>query len=223
VSGFELVCLDMAGTTVRDDGLVLEAFTRSVAEFEGDPSRQEEMVEYARSTMGQSKIEVFTSLFGDAGASANAAFERHVAELATSRGVEEIAGARDAIESLRRRGLKVGLTTGFSPATRDALLRQLGWSDLFDLVLSPADAGRGRPFPDMLLTCVIRLGASSVAKLVAVGDTAADMAAAGAAGAGLSVGVLSGADGADALRASGADVVIPTVAGLAEIVAASEM
>jgi beta-phosphoglucomutase-like phosphatase (HAD superfamily) len=51
---------------------------------------------------------------------------------------------------------------GFSPATRDAIIAALGWAPLVDLVLSPADAGRGRPWPDMPLTALLRLGGGSV-------------------------------------------------------------
>ena len=60
-----LVALDMAGTTVADDGAVEEAFQRALdavgltaASLRGDPR------EYVRRTMGQSKIEVFTELLG---------------------------------------------------------------------------------------------------------------------------------------------------------------
>jgi phosphoglycolate phosphatase-like HAD superfamily hydrolase len=108
----------------------------------------------------------------------------------------------------------VALTTGFSPSTREVLIEGLGWSDLFDLRVSPADAGRGRPAPDMLLWCALRLEAFSVDSLVVVGDTASDMQAGVRAGAGLCVGVLSGTDHEGRLRDNGADEVAGSVADL---------
>ena len=39
----------------------------------------------------------------------------------------------------------------------------------------PADAGRGRPWPDMPLTALLRLGGDSVAYLAVVGDTPSDV------------------------------------------------
>ena len=51
-------------------------------------------------------------------------------------------------KTCRDAGVRVCLATGFSPATRDAIIAELGWGELIDLALSPADAGdaagRGR-------------------------------------------------------------------------------
>ena len=38
------------------------------------------------------------------------------------------------------------------------------WSEV-DLVLSPADAGRGRPFPDLVLVAARRLGVEDLLKV----------------------------------------------------------
>ncbi len=72
-------------------------------------------------------------------------------------GAAEMPGARDVLRALRRRGVAVCLTTGFAPSTRDALLDALGWRGDVDLALSPADVGRGRPAPDMILGAMARL------------------------------------------------------------------
>ena len=92
----------------------------------------------------------------------------------------------------RSAGTKVCLSTGFSPATRDAIIAELGWASLVDLVLSPADAGRGRPWPDMPLTALLRLGGGSVHELAVVGDTTSDVESGLRAGAGIVAGVLTG-------------------------------
>ena len=111
-----------------------------------------------------------------------------------------------------RGGVKsVALTTGFSPTTRDAIIGALGWSDLIDLALSPADVGRGRPFPDLNLTALLRLGGSDVAALATVGDTAFDVLAGLAAGAGVVAGVLSGAHDRATLAAAGAPNILETI------------
>lgn len=65
--------------------------------------------------------------------------------------------------------------TSFAPVTRDRLLASLGWDDLADLVLSPADAGRGRPYADMIVTAVLRLRVDDVRSVAVVGDTEADI------------------------------------------------
>ncbi|HEV7958304.1 MAG TPA: HAD family hydrolase [Acidimicrobiales bacterium] len=210
----ELICLDMAGTTVNDGGLVLEAFRRTIDDLgvEGDDAVKAE--DYVIETMGQSKIEVFSVLFDERAYEANDAFERHFVAAANDVGVSEVPGARATMETLMDRGIAVALTTGFSPATREALIEILGWSDLVPLRVSPADAGRGRPAPDMLLVCALNAQVSAVQAIVVVGDTASDMQAGRRAGVGQCVGVLTGTDSETRLLASGADVVLDSVADL---------
>jgi phosphoglycolate phosphatase len=210
----ELICFDMAGTTVNDQGLVLDAFRRTIDELgvTGEDARTSEA--YVIETMGQSKIEVFTALFGVRAEAANDEFERHFVLAAREVGVREISGARATVEELKGRGIAVALTTGFSPATREVLIDILGWSDLFGLRVSSADAGRGRPTPDMLLLCALRSRVSAVQSIMVVGDTASDMQAGRRAGVGQCVGVLTGTDSEARLLESGADRVVDSVVEL---------
>ena len=210
----ELVCCDMAGTTVRDDGLVLEAFHRTLGSLDLDHEEAVQAEVVVLKTMGQSKIEVFRALFGERAAIANEFFEAHFIDVARDVGVEEIPGARRALEQLKGHGVSVALTTGFSSSTRETLIHQLGWADLVDIRLSPADAGRGRPAPDMILVCALRARVTAMTNVCVVGDTASDMVAGHRARAGLLVGVLSGNDDADRLREHGADVIVDSVAHL---------
>jgi phosphonatase-like hydrolase len=210
----ELICFDMAGTTVLDNGLVLEAFRRTIEDLDVPSDEADTAEAYVIETMGQSKIEVFTALFGERAAVANEAFERNFVESAQVLGVSEIPGARSTVETLRDVGLQVALTTGFSPSTREALIDVLGWGDLFELRVSPADAGRGRPAPDMLWTCALKAQITAASSLMVVGDTASDMVAGLRAGAGYCVGVLSGNDDQARLIANGADDVIDSVVDL---------
>ena len=216
MTAIELVVLDMAGTTVRDDGVVEQAFQRA-AERTGVADRMPwpEALQYVRDTMGMSKIDVFTHLAGGDIATATAAtdaFEGAYSEIFAEQGVEEIAGAADMIARLRDAGIKVVLTTGFAPVTRDALIDALGWRALVDLALSPVDAGRGRPAPDLVLTALLRTGASSVQAVAVAGDTSSDVETGRRAGAGFVAGVLTGAHRRDALAA--ADAVLESVADL---------
>jgi phosphonatase-like hydrolase len=210
----ELICFDMAGTTVIDNGLVLEAFRRTIDDLDvtGDNAAMAEA--YVIETMGQSKIDVFTALFDERATVANEAFERNFVDAAQELGVSEIPGARSTVETLRDIGLKVALTTGFSPSTREALIEELGWGDLFELRVSPADAGRGRPAPDMLWWCALKCQITAMNTLMAVGDTSSDMQAGLRAGAGYCVGVLSGNDDAPRLLEAGAAEVIDSVVDL---------
>lgn len=212
----ELVCLDMAGTTVADDGTVEAAFVEAFARS-GRGARLDEALAYVRATMGQSKIDVFRHLVGgdeDAARAMNTAFEAAYAEAVDRGEVAAVAGAAEALADLRRDGRKVCLTTGFAPATRDRILDVLGWDDRVDLALSPSDAGRGRPFPDMVLTALLRLEASAVGAVAVAGDTVSDLEAGHRAGAAVVAGVLTGAHRAAQLRAAPHTHVLPSVTEL---------
>jgi len=210
----ELICFDMAGTTVIDNGLVLEAFRRTIDDLEVTGEEATLAEAYVIETMGQSKIDVFTALFAERATVANEAFERNFVDAAQELGVSEIPGARSTVETLRSIGIKVALTTGFAPSTREALIEELGWGDLFELRVSPADAGRGRPAPDMLLWCALKSQITAMNAIMVVGDTSSDMQAGLRAGAGYCVGVLSGNDDAPRLLEAGADEVIESVVDL---------
>ena len=215
-----LVVLDMAGTTVADDGLVERSFDAAAAELGvvAGTERHQRMLTYVRDTMGESKISVFRELFGDEEQAqrANRAFEAAYHDLVDQGFSEPLPGAEEAIRELRAAGLTVVLTTGFSGPTQQRILDALGWQGLADLVLCPADAGgRGRPYPDLALAALLRTGAADdVRELAVVGDTGYDMRCGASAGAGVVAGVLTGAHGAERLRADGATHVLDSVAGL---------
>jgi len=218
-AAFRLACLDLAGTTVTDEGAVQDAFVTAIATAGIEPPsvRFDEAWTYVRETMGQSKIDVFRALLEDDAAAAEAANEAFETAYAASIGAGRVApmpGAEAAMDELADHGIKISLTTGFAPATRDALLSALGWEQRASLVLSPADSGRGRPYPDMILTAVVRLQIDDVRSVVVVGDTTNDLLAGQRAGAGLVVGVLSGAHDKEHLSGIGDVVLIDSIADL---------
>ena len=214
-TAYELVVFDMAGTTVVDDGLVESAFARAWDAVQATEEGREAAMQHVRDTMGQSKIDVFRAIVDEPTAQAlNVSFEDSFRALIDEGRCEAIPGAEDAIRAIRDRGLKTAFTTGFARPTADAILAALGWTELADVVLTPADAGRGRPAPDLVLSALIATGATSVASVVVVGDTESDAQSGVRAGAGLVVGVLTGSRDEESLRAAGADLVLASVAEL---------
>jgi phosphonatase-like hydrolase len=217
IGPFELACLDMAGTTVQDDGAVDAAFRAALAAVgvtEGSEHfRAAES--FVLETMGWSKADVFAALLGPAEATrATDTFAQAYEAQVAAGGAREIPGARALLRSLRGRGVAVCLTTGFAPSTRDALLDALGWRAEVDLALSPADVGRGRPAPDMILAAMDRLGVAEPGAVVVVGDTTSDLEAGCRAGAGAVVGVLSGAHDETTLAQAPHTALLPDISGL---------
>jgi phosphonatase-like hydrolase len=211
-----VACIDMAGTTVRDDGTVMEAFTAAIAEQDLSAQAYDRAMTAVRSTMGQSKIEVFRRILGDEASArkANEAFEDHYAAAVRGGAVEAVPGAEDTLMRLRDAGIRVCLATGFSPATRDAIIDELAWGGLIDLALSPADAGRGRPWPDLPLTALLKLRGGAVSELAVAGDTPSDIESGLRAGAAIVAGVLTGAGSRADLERAGAPLILDTIAGI---------
>lgn len=222
----KLVVLDMAGTTVADGGLVEQAFSRAAERLGVRPGSDDHArkLDYVRATMGESKITVFRALFGDEELAqrGNAAFESAYAELVDGGRCAPLTGAAETIGRLRAEGRTVVLTTGFSRVTQDAILDALGWRDIADLTLCPADAGRGRPFPDLVLAALLRTGAADDVREIAVaGDTSYDVLCGRRSGAAVVAGVLTGAHDEAALRGAGATHVLASVADLPDALAGS--
>jgi len=216
-----MAAFDVAGTTVQDDGIVIEAFKAAFKSTQPDlwPNKGDEWTQYAIETMGQSKIEVFTTLLGDVQKAhiANLAFEEAYVHEVMENGVSPIPGTLELFAQLQEERTSVVLTTGFSRSTLNVLLAELGWFDLIALSVTPEEAGRGRPYPDMLLHAAKKLEISSPENSLVVGDTESDMRAGVAFNATNIVGVLTGAHSAEMLLKAGATSVVNSVDDIATL------
>ena len=217
-----MVAFDVAGTVLNDDGLVIAAFKAAFERTQSDlwPTHGAQWTQYALDTMGQSKIDVFTELLGDADRAyqANIAFEEsYVSEIAKV-GAVAIPGAEEIFTFLRSQEIAVALTTGFSRSTLDTLITDLGWSELIDVSVTPSEAGRGRPHPDMLQRAATTVGIANPASVIVLGDTASDMKSGVAFGAGQIIGVLTGAHNEATLLDAGATTVVNSVADLKSLI-----
>ena len=222
MSRITVACLDMAGTTVRDDGTVIAAFQAAIASRNLPVADFIEAMKYVNATMGQSKIEVFRHILGDetAAQEMNASFEAHYAAAVGRGEVASMPGAAEVFRACRAAEIKVCLATGFSPATRRCSSRRSAGASLVSSPLA-ADAGRGRPWPDLPLTALLRLGGGSVSELAVVGDTPSDVESGLRAGAGLVAGVVTGGSTRQELEAvpgtaslPGEVLVLDSIAGL---------
>jgi phosphoglycolate phosphatase len=212
----KLAVLDMSGTTVDEGGLQDEAFSTAILQEGIEPggSCYDAMVGYFREARGMPRHEIFRAIFTQdtvAARRANECFEATYDQLLAQRGVQPVEGAAHAVAALREEGLKIVLTTGFARHTQNMILESLGWMGVSDLSLCPSDAGRGVPYPDMILTALLALDLEDVRSVMTVGDTVGDIRAGQRAGAGLTVGVLTGYHDQASLENAGASVVVPSI------------
>lgn len=214
-----LAILDLAGTTMADDGLVLDAVRTGLraARVSVEGPRYPALDRQARATMDRSTITVFGELLdGDMyrARRANDAFEEFVRDAVRRGGVREVPGAGATMSAIREAGLPVAVICGFGPALRDRLVEALDWGERVDLVLSPSDvAGMGLPDP-AVVHAAARIFDVPAEQVAVAGDSIADIEGAVRAGAALAVGVRTGAHSELRLRAAGADTVIDSVTDL---------
>ena len=114
--------------------------------------------------------------------------------------------------ALRARGMRIAVATTDDRAPTLATLEALGIAPLIDGVACGDDGRPIKPAPDAILALCAELGLPP-AQAAMIGDTTADMRMGRAAGAGLTIGVLSGVGTADVLGPL-ADVLLPSVAEL---------
>jgi phosphonatase-like hydrolase len=216
-SPIKLACLDLAGTTVGDIAMVERAFAEAIATqgiVPGTGAFARAMVHVHRSR-GCPTTDVFRGIFPGNEAQAQAAnltFERAYDGALRRAGLIPLPGTIEALEKLRGAGIKIALITGFSRSTLGRVLSVLDWADKIDLALSPEDAGRGRPWPDMVLTALLRLRIDDVRQVAVAGDSENDMLCGSRSGASIVAGVLTGVQSRARLLAGGATHLIDSIA-----------
>jgi len=87
-----------------------------------------------------------------------------------------IDGVAEVTNKLRRRGIKIGSTTGYTRAMLDLLLGPAaahGYRP--DCSITPDEVGGGRPFPWMIFANAIRLQVEPLEAIVKIGDTVVDI------------------------------------------------
>lgn len=148
----------------------------------------------------------------------------------------------ETVNELRRRGIKIGSTTGYTDEMMNIVVpkaKELGYSP--DCWFSPNSVNNmGRPYPYMIFENMKKLNITSVDAVIKVGDTISDIKEGKNAGV-ISVGVIEGSsvmalseeefkelsekdreravnDTRDKFLAAGADYVIDDIRGIFEII-----
>ncbi len=95
---------------------------------------------------------------------------------AIGRHADVIPGVSETINQLRKRGIRIGATTGYSREMVKGLLRDVAASGFQpDNLICADDVPAGRPAPWMAVTSAMKLGIYPLEACVKVGDTVADI------------------------------------------------
>jgi phosphonatase-like hydrolase len=173
---------------------------------------------------GRTVLDVLQILFPESQARAQAAqlaFDRSYSAAIDRSGLTPVPGAEQAIDKLTGMGAKVCLITGLSRRVTGQVLDTLGWWDRIDLMICPDDVPRGCPAPDLVLSAMLRVGVRDVRDTAVAHATESGVLCGRRSGAGIVAGVLTGIHTRDRLRRAGATHLLPSVAGLPELLVAA--
>ena len=221
---YTLAIFDMAGTTINDRDEVYRVL-REATEREGATYSDAQFQEW----MGTEKKWAIRNLLDIGGVNVTEElveqawtwFREELRRTYSEQPPVAIEGVEQALADLRARGIKVGLTTGFSREIAGIILESMGWGVgvNLDASVTADQVGRGRPAPDMILRVMEMTGVEDTSQVISVGDTAADIRSAQAAGV-TSVGVLTGHLSLAQFVELGAGQVLRSVADIADAVGA---
>ncbi len=214
----------MAGTTIRDSGQVPAAFATVLARH-GATVTDAALIAVRGAAKREAIHTLLAQTFPEAADlpartdRAYADFQTHLADVFSRGGVQAIDGAVETFRTLRARGIKVALNTGFDREMALLILRAVGWADAtVDAIVCGEDVPAGRPAPYLIHRSMQLTGTHDVRSVAAIGDTTLDLEAGHNAGCGMIVGVLSGAHDRARLAAKPHTHLIASVAELPALI-----
>jgi phosphoglycolate phosphatase len=225
-SPVSLVCCDVVGAAAVDGSVLERAFAEAIATqgvVTGTAAYVKSMVHFDR-TRGWSPSDVIHTLFPDdelRAQAANLAFERSFQAAVDRFGALPLPGANDALAKLAAAGTKLCLMSCLSRPALSLIMERLGWWQRGDLILCADDVARGFPWPDLVLTAILRLGLGDVRDVAVVTATESGVLSATRAGSRLVIGVLNGVHDGRRLRRAGATHLLADLGELPDLLASA--
>jgi phosphonatase-like hydrolase len=196
----KLVVFDIAGTTVRDECKVSEAFRSSLEKY-GFSVPASELGPF----MGYEKNRAIRDIlkkFHHEGAIDDGLItlihEDFTANMIqyykTSDEIEPLPNVEKTFRLLHDAGKMVAINTGFSRDIADAIVNKLKWweNGLIDFLVASDEVAQGRPYPDMIQAIMQQAGIEDPKEIAKVGDTEVDINEGRNAGCSYAIGITTG-------------------------------
>lgn len=203
----QLVVFDMAGTTVNEQNVVYKTVHQAI-ERAGYPVSLDTVLLIAA---GKEKFEAICNVLEHIGSGSlslqtaraiHRDFEALLDDAYDALTPMPMPGAERVFTTLRLRGIKVVLNTGYKRPVAEGLLQKLHWAEgrTFDLLLTADDVALSRPHPDMIFAAMKRFGITDAQQVAKIGDSIADIEEGKNAGCGIAAGITTGAQTAEQLQ-----------------------
>ncbi len=197
-----LVVFDIAGTTVRDDNKVGEAFQATLEKF-----GYQIPLEQINPFMGYEKNEAIKEILKQHQNGHEAVDDKLISAIhrtfvarmiryyETANDIEALPYVEQTFATLRDRGITIAINTGFSRNIADVILEKLGWyeKEMVDYIVASDEVPNGRPYPDMIRKLMAMAGLEDASLVAKVGDTEVDIHEGKNAGCKYVIGITTGA------------------------------
>ncbi len=220
----ELMIFDMAGTTIQITDQVPKAFQTAFKPYNIDLSNKE-----IRQVRGYSKKEAILRIV-----------KNHLKEISTSdqqklaseiyltfndillssyqhTTIQPIEGTKDVFQWLKKKKVKIALTTGFNRQIAEFLVDKLHWHKVVNCMICNDDVPKGRPAPYLIFRAMEKTNTLSVDNTAIVGDTTADLQSAENAGVKWSFGVTTGAYSKNLLKKQNCTAILNSIKNIPQM------
>lgn len=171
------IVFDLDGTIADTIPLTVLSLRKVILKFTGNDRSDEEII----GEFGPIDTRIARKLAGDGnGEEAEEDYIRHFTEQFDSY-VTPIEGMQELLQSIKEKGIKIGLFTGRSLRATEIVLDKLSIRDYFDVIIPGDDTEKAKPDPEGILLALGKLHVKPSAAAY-VGDFAVDILASKAAG-----------------------------------------
>jgi phosphoglycolate phosphatase len=217
-----LVCCDLASIVI-DSSVVERAFAEAIATqgiVAGTQDYVRSMVRLDRAR-GRPPADVLCELFESdqpRAQAASLAFDRSFRAAAERFGVAAPSDVAAALGKLTGSGTKICMLSALSRSASSEILGRLRQQGLTDLALCADEAPHGFPWPDPVLTAMLRLGITDVREVAVVSATENGVLSGYRAGVQIVAGIGRGSRRSAALLKAGATHVLSNMTALPDLV-----
>jgi len=213
----KLAVFDIAGTTVKDNGEIAEAFHDAMKEKGYDIPHEKiyPLMGYKKPEAIRMMLEEYESDIADITTEyINIIHDRFIELMVRyythTDQLQALPHAEEIFTWLKTRNIKVGLDTGFSTHITNVIIDRLGWlkDGKIDYVVCSNEVQAGRPYPYMIQKMMQAAGIEDAKEVIKLGDTEVDINEGKNAGCLYSIGITTGAFTREALRPYQPDFII---------------